>query len=195
MPEYRLETPISESTARKLKVGDVVYVSGTMITARDLAYARAIEQAKRGVKLPVDFEGSAIFHCGPLAKYVGGKWEILSAGPTTSSRLEHLSYDFMKLLKPRLVIGKGGMGESTLKALREVGAAYGVYTGGAGALAASAIKEIEGVVWDDLGLPEAVWILRVKDFGPVLITMDSHGGDLHAATRKKALGKLSRILP
>jgi len=170
-----LTTPIAEKDARALKAGDVIYVSGTMFTARDEAHKMMLE---RGSPLPV--EGLALFHCGPVARKGGSGWEILAAGPTTSARMELFEADFLRKFKSRVIVGKGGMGEKTLAALSEVGAVYTHFTGGAGALAAKAVKRVSSVHWlEELGMPEAIWVMEVERFGPLVVAMDSHGKSLY----------------
>ena len=180
MTEYHLTTPISEEDARKLKVGDIVYVTGEHVyTARDEAHERALEMYEKGEKPPVDFEGSVVYHVGPVAWQKNGKWEIVSAGPTTSIRMELFEDEFLRKYKARIIIGKGGMGAKTLDALKEVGAVYCSFTGGCGALAAKGLKEVRAYLWDDLGMPEALWVITAEEFGPLLVTMDSHGKSTH----------------
>ncbi len=180
MAEYYLTTPISEEDARKLKVGDLVYVSGEHVyTARDEAHERALHMYEKGEKPPVDFEGSVIYHVGPVAWQRDGKWKIVSAGPTTSIRMELFEDEFLRKYKARILVGKGGMGAKTLAALKEIGAVYCSYTGGCGALAAKGLKEVRAYLWDDLGMPEALWVITAEKFGPLLVTMDSHGDSLH----------------
>ncbi|MHA2071855.1 MAG: FumA C-terminus/TtdB family hydratase beta subunit [Candidatus Thorarchaeota archaeon] len=180
MAEYHFTTPISEEDARKLKVGDVIYVSGEHVyTARDEAHERALQMYEKGETPPVDFEGSVVYHVGPVAWQKDGKWQIVSAGPTTSIRMELFEDEFLRKYKARVIIGKGGMGEKTLTALKEVGAVYCSFTGGCGALAAKGLKEVRAYEWSDLGMPEALWVITAERFGPLLVTMDSHGGSLH----------------
>ena len=180
MTEYHLTTPISEEDARKLNVGDIIYVTGEHVyTARDEAHERALEMYEKGEKPPVDFEGSVVYHVGPVAWQKDGKWEIVSAGPTTSIRMELFEDEFLRKYKARIIIGKGGMGAKTLDALKEVGAVYCSFTGGCGALAAKGLKEVRAYLWDDLGMPEALWVITAEEFGPLLVTMDSHGKSIH----------------
>ncbi|TFG07895.1 fumarate hydratase [Candidatus Thorarchaeota archaeon] len=186
MAEYHFKTPISEEDVRKLKVGDIVYVTGEHVyTARDEAHHRALEMFEKGEKPPVDFEGSVIYHVGPVAKQVNGKWMIVSAGPTTSARMDLFEDEFLRKYKARIIIGKGGMGARTLAALKEVGAVYCSFTGGCGALAAKGLKEVRAYEWQDLGMPEALWVITAEKFGPLLVTMDSHGDSMHDVISKK----------
>src|SRR3972149_10858568 len=130
MATYKLKTPISEAEIRKLKVNDMLYISGTIVTARDQAHRRALELAKQGKVLPVKLEGLAVYHCGPIMRMENGKWTAVAAGPTTSTRMEVYAEAFIKNFKPRVIIGKGGLGEKTTKAMAKYGAVYGAFTGG-----------------------------------------------------------------
>jgi fumarate hydratase subunit beta len=178
MTIYRLRTPISEEEVRKLRVNDTVYITGTLITARDAAHRRALEFNKEGKKLPINLQGLALFHCGPLVKKEDGGWKVVAAGPTTSSRMELFEDEFIKNFMVRIVVGKGGMGKKTADAMKRLGAVYGAFTGGAAVLAAKTIKQVKSVEWNDLGMPEAMWVLEVEDFGPITVAIDAHGNNL-----------------
>lgn len=193
MAEYRLRTPISEEDIRKLHVGDTIYISGTMVTARDSAHKRALEFFRRGEPLPVNLEGGVVYHCGPLAMKEDDEWRVVAAGPTTSARMEMFEADFIKAYGVRVVVGKGGMGQKTADAMKEYGAVYAAFTGGAAVLAAQAIKRVVGVEWLDLGVPEALWIFEVEDFGPLTVAIDAHGNNLLEDVRRKALERKARI--
>lgn len=194
MATFRYETPISETDVRKPNIGDSVYVSGTMITARDQAHRRALEYVKTGRHIPVNFEGGIVFHCGPIAIKEGEKWRIVAAGPTTSTRMESYEAEFIERLKPRIIVGKAGMGAKTAEAAKKFGAIYCDFTGGAAVLASQRIRTVKGVEWYDLGMPEALWILEVEDFGPLAVTIDSHGRNLHEVIQSSAQEKRSDIL-
>lgn len=193
MATYKLRTPISEEEICKLKVNDVVYITGTVVTARDQAHKRALEFFKQGKPLPVNLEGLAVFHCGPLMKKEGDKWIAVAAGPTTSTRMEAFEDEFIKDSKARVIIGKGGMGKRTADAMAKFGAVYCAFTGGAAVLAAEAIKHVKGVEWLDLGMPEAMWILEVKEFGPLVVAIDSHGHNLFMDVAEKVEENRQRI--
>jgi fumarate hydratase subunit beta len=178
MTIYKLRTPLSEEETRKLRVNDVLYISGTVVTARDQAHKRALENFQKGKSLPLNLEGLAVFHCGPVMRRQGDKWITVAAGPTTSTRMEIFEDEFIRNFKPRVIIGKGGMGEKTTNAMAKYGAVYGAFTGGAAVLAARAVKNVKEVLWLDLGMPDAVWVLEVDEFGPLLIAIDSCGHNL-----------------
>jgi fumarate hydratase subunit beta len=185
MAVYKFKTPISEEDIRKLKVDDVLYVTGTIVTARDQAHKRALEFFKQGKPLPLNLEGLAVFHCGPVVSKQGDKWTAVAAGPTTSTRMDIFEDEFIKDFKVRVVIGKGGMGKKTTDAMAKYGAVYGAFTGGAAILAAKAIKNVRGVEWLDLGTPEALWIFEVEEFGPLAVAIDSHGNNIFTDVQKK----------
>jgi len=185
MATYKLKTPISEEDIRKLKVNDTIYITGTIITARDAAHRRALEFHKEEKKLPINMQGLAVFHCGPIVKKEDDKWIIVAAGPTTSTRMDLFEDEFVGAFKVRVVIGKGGMGKRTTEAMKQYGAVYGAFTGGAGVLAAKAIKNVKSVEWYDLGMPEALWVLEVEDFGPLTVAIDAHGNNLFEDVQKK----------
>jgi len=178
MAIYRLKTPVSEEEVRKLGVNDTFYITGTIVTARDAAHRRALELQCEGKKLPINLEGLAVFHCGPIAKKENCDWRIVAAGPTTSSRMNLFEDKFIKNFKVRIIVGKGGMGKKTADAMKKYGAVYGAFTGGAAVLAAKAIKHVKNVEWSDLGMPEAMWVLDVENFGPLTVAIDAHGNNL-----------------
>jgi fumarate hydratase subunit beta len=178
--ESVLTTPLSESRIRELHVGDTIYVTGRIFTARDDAHHVLLQAASQGQPLPLSPGEMAMFHCGPVVEKTGDEWHVVSAGPTTSARMEMFEADFLDRFATRLIIGKGGMGGRTLEALGRVGAVYTHFTGGAGALAARAVRRVTAVHWlDELGIPEAVWVFEVERFGPLTVTMDAHGRSLY----------------
>jgi fumarate hydratase subunit beta len=171
----------------------VLYITGTIVTARDQAHRRALEYFKQGKPLPINLEGLAVFHCGPVVSKEGEKWVAVAAGPTTSTRMDIFEDEFIKNFKVRVVIGKGGMGKKTTDAMAKYGAVYGAFTGGAAILAAKAIKNVRGVEWLDLGTPEALWIFEVEDFGPLTVAIDSHGNNLFTDVAKTVEEKRKKI--
>lgn len=184
MAEYRFSTPMGEEV-RKLRMGDVLFLTGTVVTARDAGHRRALEMLNKGERLPVDLRGLAVYHMGPIVRKVGNDWVVYSAGPTTSTRLETYEAEFLERTGAKVIVGKGGMGAKTAEACKRLGAAYAIYTGGAGALAAKSIKKVKGVEWLDLGTPEALWILEVEDFGPLTVIIDPEGRNLYEELRAK----------
>jgi fumarate hydratase, class I len=171
--EVALTTPLDEATMRSLKVGDVVLISGRMFNGRDAVHAHLMKNPP-----PVDLNGAALYHCGPVVQKTDDGWRVTAAGPTTSIREEPYQGEILRRYGVRAVIGKGGMGQKTLEALQQVGAVYLNAVGGAAQFYARSIEAVEGVSLMEFGTPEAMWHLRVKDF-PAIVTMDSHGNSLH----------------
>ena len=176
--EYHFKLPVNPEKIRKLKVGDIIFVTGKIFTARDEAHHTMLNAKEKS--LPFTPSDMALFHCGPLMKKEHGKWKVVSAGPTTSSRMEIFEYKFIEKFGINIIIGKGGMGNQTEQALKKFGGIYTAYTGGAGALAADRVKNVSTVYWlEELGMPEAVWIFEVKEFGPLVVAIDSHGNSFY----------------
>ncbi|MFH1642705.1 MAG: FumA C-terminus/TtdB family hydratase beta subunit [Nanoarchaeota archaeon] len=173
----RLNTPISDEEIRKLRVGNKVLISGIMFTGRDQVHKYLTEKFSEEFKEKL--QNSVLYHCGPVVKKVDKEYKIIAAGPTTSIREEPYEADIIKNYKVKAIIGKGGMAEKTLKSCSENGAVYLSAIGGLGALLAERIKKVTGVDFlEEFGIPEAMWQLDVVDF-PCIVTMDSHGNNLH----------------
>ncbi|ABU81860.1 fumarate hydratase [Ignicoccus hospitalis] len=185
-----IKLPVEEEEVRKLKAGDVVYLTGTVVTARDEAHKKIIEEGA-----PLDLKGLAIYHCGPVVTKEEGRWKVVAAGPTTSARMNALQAQVLEKTGARLVIGKGGMKEDLLDFFKRFGAAYLAFPGGAALLAAKAIKAVRGVYWlEELGIPEAMWVFEVEKFGPLVVAMDSHGRSLYKEVSERAKTKLEELL-
>ncbi|MCK5631926.1 fumarate hydratase C-terminal domain-containing protein [Candidatus Bathyarchaeota archaeon] len=193
MATYKLKTPISEADIRRLHVNDIVYITGTIVTARDQAHKRALQLHREQTKIPIDLQGLAVFHCGPIVKKEGDQWTVVAAGPTTSTRMDIFEDEFIESFNVRVIIGKGGMGQRTTDAMQKNGAIYGAFTGGAAVLAAKAIKKVQRVEWLDLGMPEALWILETEDFGPLTVAIDSHGRNLFSDIKSKVDSNLTAV--
>ncbi len=187
--EIRLTTPISEETARKLRVGDVVLLSGPMVTGRDEVHHYLMSHES-----PVNLNGVVLYHCGPvMLKDAKGNWAVQAAGPTTSMREEPYQADIVRKFKIRAVIGKGGMGKKTSAALKEIGAVYLNAIGGAAQFYARTLPKVKDVhLLEEFGVPEAMWEFEAKDF-PAIVTMDSHGGSLHAEVEAESGGRLEQF--
>ncbi|UCE91991.1 MAG: fumarate hydratase C-terminal domain-containing protein [Methanobacteriota archaeon] len=181
----RLKTPLSEESVRSLKLGETVYIDGVVLTGRDEVHIHALEMFEKGESTPVDFKGAALFHCGPIMRKTGEQWEVVAAGPTTSSRMNSLEPSFIEKFRPGAVIGKGGMSQPTVDAMKEHGCVYLAITGGAAVLAAKGIKSVSGVEWYELGMPEAIWIMNAENFGPLTVGIDTKGNSLYAAVGAK----------
>ena len=187
-----LTTPIKDEDLESLNVGDVVYLTGRLVTCRDVAHRRLIEQ---GRELPVKLEGGAIFHAGPIVrKKDDGNFEMVSIGPTTSMRMEKFEREFIRQTGVKLIVGKGGMGPETAAGCQENKAVHAIFPGGCAVLAATQVEEIEGAEWQDLGMPETLWINRVKEFGPLIISIDTKGNNLIERNKQQFNSKKDAIL-
>ena len=196
MTHHVLETPISEEQARALKVGDTVTLEKTLFGIRD---ATLIEMFDRGRTTRFNLKGHAVIHTAPNVRKIDPRpenssgYEPLCIGTTTSMRMERFTRPLMQRDGVRLIVGKGGMGPATLEAFREFGGAYLAVVGGAAALETTWIEAIEDVDMDDLH-PESLWKFRIKGFGPLLVTMDSHGQSLHAQVNAEAAARRAAVL-
>ena len=123
--------------------------------------------------------GGVVYHCGPLVKKTPRGRKIVSAGPTTSARLDRMQAEFVRRTGVRALVGKGGLGEEVAAELARLGCVYLAFTGGAAVLAAQSIKKVERVLWQDLGAAEALWVLRVRDFGPLVVAVDTKENNLY----------------
>ena len=190
-----MAVPLKEEDVRGLRVGDVVYLTGHIFTARDMAHLKIKGLLEEGAPLPKDFAGAAVFHAGPVALKNGdGSWRLNVIGPTTSIRMEPYA-DMVGGLGLRAVIGKGGMAEDTLRACGEYGYVYLQAAPGCAAKLAQGVEGIEDVTWLDMGMPEAVWDLRAREFGPLVVGMDTHGGSIYASLRKAAMEQIAARYP
>ena len=171
-----LTTPIKDEDLEGLRVGDVVYLTGHIVTCRDVAHRRLIELKR---ELPVDLKGGAIFHAGPIVRKLGdGKFEMVAIGPTTSMRMEKFEKDFIEQTGVKLIVGKGGMGPLTEEGCKQHKAVHAIFPGGCAVLAATQVEEIERAEWQDLGMPETLWVNRVRELGPLIISIDTQGNNL-----------------
>ena len=200
-----ITTPITDEAIRDLKVGDAVSLSGMMVTGRDAVHKWMMEtfikktREPQGDDLQVYEElkkllnGSVIYHCGPVVSGLDTKdYKFVAAGPTTSIREEPYQADVMKHFNLKGVIGKGGMGTKTLKGCEETPAVYFHAIGGAASYIAKTVVKVHGVFKMDFGVPEAIWVIEVKDF-PVVVTMDSHGGSQHAVIESESKNVLEDL--
>lgn len=171
--EYELETPLNDEDIAQLEAGDVVYLTGKIYTARDSAHKRIVEEGA-----PMDLKGVVLFHAGPVIKKEDDKYNIIAVGPTTSMRMNPYEPEVLNL-GVKAIIGKGGMDERTQQALVDENAVFLTAVGGCAALYVNTINEVSSVKWLDLGMPEAIWELDVKKFGPLIVTMDSKNNNLY----------------
>lgn len=198
--------PIDDDVIRDLKVGDPVRLSGAMMTGRDAVHKWMIETFIKKTREPHGDDlavyeaikpllaGSAIYHCGPVVAGLDTKdYRFVAAGPTTSIREEPYQGDVMRHFNVKAVIGKGGMGPKTLAACQEVPGVYLHAIGGAAALIGKTVVKVMGVHKLDFGVPEAMWVIEVKDF-PAVVTMDAHGGSLHAVVESRSKEVLEQLI-
>jgi L(+)-tartrate dehydratase beta subunit len=186
---HRLATPLSERDVRKLRVRDTVTVDGHIFGIRDATQIRIFDQKQDP---PVDLRGAVCIHTAPSLKKTGSKWEKICVGTTTSTRMERFTPPLIEKYGVRAIVGKGGLLEGSLEAMRKFGACYLAIVGGAAALETTQIEEVEEVYWEDLH-PEAIYKFRVKDFGPLIVAMDSHGKNLYFDVKKQAVEKLPQL--
>ena len=202
----KITLPITDDVIRKLKVGDSVSLTGVMITGRDAVHkwmidtfvekSRATEGDDEAVyeALKPILDGGAIYHCGPVvAGLETGDYSFVAAGPTTSIREEPYQGDVMQHFNVKAVIGKGGMGPKTLKACNEVPGVYLHAIGGAASLIAQSVRHVPGVHKLNFGVPEAMWVIEVKDFHAV-VTMDSHFNSLNVLVETQSKAQLDKLL-
>jgi L(+)-tartrate dehydratase beta subunit len=187
---HELTAPFSEAQIRALRVNDTVTLNGTLFGIRD---ATQIHMFDRGRKTRFDLSGHAVIHTAPNVKKVGVDYVPVCVGTTTSDRMERFTRPLMQQYGVRLVIGKGGLRDGSLKAFSELGGAYLAIIGGAAALETTWVEAIEDVDLDDLN-PESLWKFRVKGFGPLVVAMDSHGGSLYDRVRSDARGRRAQAL-
>lgn len=181
MAHYDLTMPVTEAQARQLRVGDTVTLQKTLFGIRDASYIAMFDH-KRETRF--DLNGHAVIHTAPNVRKVPvsdefpAGYQSVCIGTTTSSRMERFTRQLMSQCGVRFIIGKGGMHQGSLEAFRELGGAYLGIVGGTAALETTWIEQIEDVDLDDLN-PESLWKFRIRDFGPLLVAMDSHGGSLY----------------
>ena len=197
MSKKILTTPIAPDDLADIKIGDVIYLTGHIVTCRDVPHRRVVEE---GRELPLDIRGGAILHAGPIIRKTGEKsFEIVSVGPTTSMRMEKFEREFIAKTGVRLIVGKGGMGEGTMSGCKEFGAIHCVFPAGCAVVAATQVEEIESADWTELGMPETLWRCRVREFGPLIVSIDAHGNNLFEQNKVKFNEKkdavLAEILP
>jgi len=201
-----LQIPIDDGTIRSLKVGEPVALSGVMLTGRDTVHKWMVETFIKKTRQPQGddlqvyqaikplLEGGVIYHCGPVvAGMDSGEYRFVAAGPTTSIREEPYQGDVMRHFNIKAVLGKGGMGTKTLAACQEVPGVYLHAVGGAASLIAQTVTRVLGVYKLDFGVPEAMWVIEVKDF-PAVVTMDTHGASQHAVIEQQSKAVLEELL-
>ena len=173
-----LTTPVTDQDLADIKIGDIIYLDGDMVTCRDVAHRRLIEGKRQ---LPVDLHGKAIFHAGPIVRPIEGQedaYEMVSVGPTTSMRMEKFEKEFVEQTGVKIIIGKGGMRENTEYACKTYKAIHCVFPAGCAVVAATEVERIAEHHWDELGMPETLWCCKVKEFGPLIVSIDTEGRNM-----------------
>ena len=190
MAEHRLHTPFDEATVRRLQLEDRVFLTGPLFGIRDATQIRMFDE---GVPVPADLTGAACIHTAPgVKKVAGGKYEKISIGTTTSTRMDRFVPRLLRECGVRAVIGKAGVLQGSVEAMQDFGAVYLAIVGGAAALETMQIEEIEEVWWEDL-MPECLWKFRVKDFGPLIVAIDAHGHSLYKKVQDQVAARISAM--
>jgi L(+)-tartrate dehydratase beta subunit len=191
MADYRFKTPLTEENMRQLRVGDSVTLDGIVFGVRDANLIRVFDN---GVPPPVDWRGAALLHTAPNVRKVGpGKYEPLSVGTTTSMRMDRFTEGLLRDYGVRAILGKGGLSQRSAELMKQYGACYLSVTGGAAAMETLQIEEIEKAYWEDL-MPECIWQIRFKGFGPLTVGIDAQGGNLQFDVQAQAQRKAQEIL-
>ena len=196
MAHYDFNMPVTEAQMRALKVNDTVTLNGTLFGIRDATY---IHMFDHGRKARFDMNGHAVIHTAPNVRRVEKSAEYpcgyapVCIGTTTSARMERFTRPLMEQYGVRIIIGKGGLFAASQKAFSDIGGIYLAVIGGAAALETTWIEQIEEVDLDDLN-PESLWKFRVKGFGPLLVSMDAHGGNLYTEVNKSAKDNRAEVL-
>jgi len=196
MTEHDLRMPCAEADVRGLRIGDHVTLQGTLFGIRD---ATQIHMFDKGRPTRFDLDGHAVIHTAPNVRKVEPSetcpagYAPICIGTTTSARMERFTRPLMEQYGVRIIIGKGGLMEESLKAFRDLGGVYLAIIGGTAALETTWIESIEDVDMDDLN-PESLWKFRIRDFGPLRVAMDSHGGSLYDTVRRDAAGRRDAAL-
>jgi len=196
MTHFDFQMPVTEEQVRNLRVNDTVTLNGTLYGIRD---GTQIHMFDRGRRTRFDLTGHAVIHTAPNVKKVAKSkdhptgYAPVCVGTTTSARMERFTRPLMQQYGVRVIIGKGGLGEASLAAFKELGGVYLAIVGGAAALETTWVEAIEDVDLDDLN-PESLWKFRVKGFGPLLVAMDADGGSLYTEVNKAARAKRAAVL-
>ena len=192
MAIYELVLPVQDEQVARLKVGDQVYISGDLYTARDMAHLEIKHLLEKNQPLPRDLKGKAIFHAGPVMRQVGDGWEIVVIGPTTSIRMEPYA-EMVGELGIKLIIGKGGMADASKAAFQKYKQVYLQAAPGCAVQLAAAVKKVLGCTWFEKGMPEAMWAMEVDRMGPFIVTMDSSGDSRYDTVRDGATKRIAEI--
>lgn len=190
MAEYVLEPPLTEADIRKLQLEDSVLINGTIFGIRDATQIRIFDE---GIEPPVDLTGAVCLHTAPgVKKLPDGRYEKLSIGTTTSTRMDRFVPALLGRYRVRAIVGKGGLLKGSVEAMERLGGAYLAIVGGAAAIETMQIEGIEDVWWEDL-MPECLWKFRVRSFGPLVVAIDAHGHSLYRNVEEIAADRIRRM--
>ena len=176
-----LKAPIKSEDLLDLRIGDYIYYTGILVTGRDDVHHRVVHL---DMDCPVDLDGLALFHAGPIVQEKPDENTIIAVGPTSSVRMEKEEAAFLQKTGVKLLIGKGAMGEKTAAACKELKAIHCNFPGGCAVQAASSVKKIVDVKWRELGMPECMWVMDVHEFGPLTVTIDTEGNNLFTVNQE-----------
>lgn len=183
-------SPLEKDVIKDLRVGEKISLSGRILTARDQMH----KYLASGGRLPIDIRGYVIYHCGPVIVKEKDTWRIIATGPTTSIREEPFEATIIERFQPGAIMGKGGMGDQTLKAMERHGCAYLNVVGGAALSLARCIKRVEDVyMLEEFGQPEAMWVLHVEKL-PAFVSMDAHGRSIHKKIKRLSSKRLHDLI-
>jgi tartrate/fumarate subfamily iron-sulfur-dependent hydro-lyase beta chain len=190
----RINLPLTKEDVLSLHTGEMVLINGQIVTGRDSLHKFLFNEKPSLKKVPFNFEGTILYHCGPIIKKTAKGFELIAGGPTTSMRMEMYEHQIISEYGLRGVMGKGGMGEQTLNALKKKGCVYLHTIGGAAVYLAARVKRVVGV-WklEEFGMAEAMWVFDVEDF-PAIVTMDAHGRSLHKEIEINSYNELKKLI-
>jgi tartrate/fumarate subfamily iron-sulfur-dependent hydro-lyase beta chain len=192
MEIHKLQLPVNDAQVERLEIGDTVYLSGTVYTARDIAHLKIKQMLEKKETLPVEFAGKTIFHAGPVVRKVGDKWEMIVIGPTTSIRMEPYA-KMVGELGVKLIIGKGGMSQDSRAMFKKYKQAYLQAAPGCAVQLAAGVKKVSNGYWLENGMPEAMWVLEVENFGPFIVTMDVSGNSRYDNVKEAAFQTIKEL--
>lgn len=192
MTVHKLTLPVNNSQVEDMNIGDTVYLTGTVYTARDMAHLEIKKLLENGQELPVELSGRAIFHAGPVVRKREDGWEMIVVGPTTSIRMEPHA-KMVGELNVKLIIGKGGLSKDSKEAFQKYKQVYLQAAPGCAVQLAAGVTAVPNVYWLENGMPEAMWELAVENFGPFIVTMDSKGNSRYDEIKAAATEKIKQI--
>lgn len=189
-----LTLPLSAEDVASLRAGDIILLNGPLVTGRDKVHKYLVEKRPQKTEIPFELAGSVLYHCGPIMRKTDTGYNVVAAGPTTSIRVEMYEADVIRQYGLRGIMGKGGMGENTLRAMQEAGCVYLHTVGGAAAYLADRIKKTLNVwLLEEFGATEAMWLFEVESF-PAIVTMDAHGKSMHKEIEDLSFGKFKELM-